>query len=283
MLNLKINYLNHRYFFKSIYKSICMKFSMRKTIVFLVSYLFCVATVFAENDFDTDSRFSSESEISAVNSVSTDSVKTVVIKDSVLKSDTLKLQSTATSAGQIVVEKGRYKLNGKALKRKELKQLLNSVPESAFEFKKAQAQVTYEILTLVGLEIVLVATTGYYMGALPCLLVALPFGLAAEKHEKEAIRLYNLKHGADIVNTVSTYTVPKPETIHVAPATNNVKTTASNQFNVGDRVSFYDFKTNTVIKADIIEIKDKTVVVEYSNFDKKYTSELQLYDVKKLK
>ncbi len=182
---------------------------------------------------------------------------------------------------QIVIEKGRYTLNGKKLRTKDYKTLFNSDAESAKEYKKAQAQITYEVITLIGVEVVLIATTGYYLGAIPCVLIAIPFGIAYNKHIKEAVRIYNLKHGGDIVNTIGN--IPQSENKIIAPEVEKVDATTSNQLNLGDMVSFYSFQTNSIVKGTIVEIKGKTAVVEYNRLNKKYTSEQQIYDIKRIK
>lgn len=253
---------------------------MKKTILFLIVCLFSAATVLSENSNIITSTINSESSALSASQISNqcnEELATTNLSDSV-KLDSAKVQAVTSPANQIVLEKGRYKLNGKSLKKKDFKMLFNNDAESAKEYRKARAQITYEIITLIGVEVVLIATTGYYIGAIPCVLIAIPFGIAYEKHLKEAVRLYNLKHGSDIVGNI-----PKSENKIIAPEVKKVNATSSNQLNVGDMVSFYSFQTNSTVKGTIIEIKGKTAVVEYNSFDKKYTSEQQIYDVKKVK
>jgi hypothetical protein len=266
---------------------------MRKLILFLVVCLFSAATVLSENFNQFQSTINSESTSLSVNQASehcnealvteslSDSSKIDSAKVQILNSDTAKV--VPSTVNQIIIKKCRYTLNGKKLNNKECRELLTSEPECAKEYKKARAQLTYEIITLVGLEIVLVATTGYYMGVLPCVLVTLPFGAAYNKHMKEAIRLYNLKHVGDIVRPTTIGNITKFETKIISPEVKTVATSTSNQLNVGDTVSFYSFQTNSTVIGTIIEIKDKTVVVQYNSFNKTYTSGQQVYDVKKVK
>ena len=253
---------------------------MKKTILFLIGCLFSAATVLSENSNLITSTINSESSALSASQISNQSNEELVttnLSDSV-KADSAKVQAVTSPANQIVLVKGRYKLNGKSLKKKDFKILFNTDDECAKEYKKARAQMTYEIITLIGVEVVLIATTGYYIGAIPCVLIAIPFSMAYEKHLKEAVRLYNLNHGSNIIGNI-----PKSEIKTIAPEVKNINATSNNQLNVGDLVSFYSFKTNSTAKGTIIEIKDKTVVVEYIRFDKKYTSEQQISDVKKIK
>ena len=266
---------------------------MKKSILVLIGSIFIITSVLSENFNRIESTRDSESKASFVNSnqnneesiavTPADSAKVDSAKVQILKTDSAKIASAVDN--QFKFEKGRYTLNGRVLRNKEFKALLKSTPESAKEYRKAQAQITYEIITLVGAEVVLIAVAGYYMGAIPCLVIALPFGIAYEKHLKESIRLYNLKQGIGIVNTlpVETGNITKSENKTVSPELKKADATTTNKLNLGDTVSFYSFQTNSTVKGTIIEIKDKTVVVEFISFDKKHTSEQQLYDVKKVK
>jgi len=95
---------------------------------------------------------------------------------------------------QILVKKGRYYVDEKPLKGKELKSLLKSDPESAAAFKKSKttAGVGYvlEAVTI----IVLMPTVGALPGLLGGLLVATPFIIISSKQQKKAIEIYNSKH-----------------------------------------------------------------------------------------
>ncbi|MDD4994149.1 MAG: hypothetical protein PHR83_18165 [Paludibacter sp.] len=260
---------------------------MKVSTLFLIVFAFCTTSVLSMNNIQIDSISCSALKSATNNEISvqyhegfSDSTKVDSAKVQVVKADTAKFMSSGHN--QLAIEKGKYMLNGKVIKKKEYKELLNSVPESAIEYKKAQAQITYEIITLIGIEVVLIATTGYYIGAIPCVLIAIPFGIAANKHEKEAIRLYNLKQGGGDLSTTPISEIPKVEKT-INPELKKVDITTSKQLNVGDIVSFYSFQTNTTIKGTIIQIKDKTVIVEYTLFNKKQTSEQQTYDVKKVK
>jgi uncharacterized membrane protein YkgB len=97
---------------------------------------------------------------------------------------------------QIIIKKGRYYVNDKQIKNKELKSLLKSEPESAAAFKKAKTFSTIGYIVMVPTIIVLVPTTGALPAALGGMLVATPFILISNKHMKKSIVIYNSKHGA---------------------------------------------------------------------------------------
>jgi hypothetical protein len=101
----------------------------------------------------------------------------------------------AQSNDQIIVKKGRYYQNDKKLKMKEIKTLLKSDPESALMLKKSNTIATIGYVTEAAVMIGVMVATGYTIGALGGVAVALPFIFVAQNKFNKAIEIYNSKHG----------------------------------------------------------------------------------------
>lgn len=95
---------------------------------------------------------------------------------------------------QILIKKGRYYVDDKPLKGKELKALLKSDPESADMFKKSRTTAAIGYILEVPTIIFLMPTIGYLPGALAGVLVATPFMIISGKQQKKSIEIYNSKH-----------------------------------------------------------------------------------------
>jgi hypothetical protein len=103
----------------------------------------------------------------------------------------------AQSNEQIIVKKNRYYQNDKKLKNRELKTLLKSDPESAEMLKKSNSIFTIGIVTEVVVAVGVVVATGYTLGVLGGVAVALPFTVVSQNKFNKAIEIYNSKHGAN--------------------------------------------------------------------------------------
>lgn len=119
----------------------------------------------------------------------------------------------------IVLKKKRYYLNDKQLSNKELKTLLNSQQESAYEYKKASTNMAVGTVMIGAGSVVLIISalnppsedegplpgvsrqemnkhlTPVYIGA-GIVLLGIPFILSGSKHFKKSINIYNSKQTA---------------------------------------------------------------------------------------
>jgi hypothetical protein len=110
-----------------------------------------------------------------------------------LKTDSATVKNQSNE--QIVIKKGRCYMNDQKLKGSDLKNLLNSDPESAAAYAKSRSLQTTGIVVMLAIDVALFVATGSVLGVLPAVLVTLPFSIPSQKHFNNAIAIYNSKHG----------------------------------------------------------------------------------------
>jgi len=112
----------------------------------------------------------------------------------VAKNTIAKPTEVSTDGKQILIKKGRYYVDEKPLKGKELKNLLKSDAASAVDFKKSRATATVGYILEVPTILILMPMIGYLPGALGGILVATPFMIVSSKQLKKSIEKYNSNH-----------------------------------------------------------------------------------------
>jgi hypothetical protein len=175
-------------------KSLLIKKFMKKVILISLLCLFSTMSVLSQSN---DQRISA-SELGAENAV----LAAVLPQDNDLimpkavseAENSSTVNAISQNKEQIVIKKGRYYLNDKPLKNKELKALLKGDPESAKEYKKSQSVFVYGLVAVIAVDVVVVVATGYIVGIVPGMLMSLPFTMSSVKHQNEAIKIYNSKH-----------------------------------------------------------------------------------------
>jgi len=97
-------------------------------------------------------------------------------------------------------------------------------------------------------------------------------------------------------NSSSTESIQKVNSIEkkqeiIKPVENSIKveaqkvesTSSQNTLNVGDIVQFYNFSTNKNCLGTVLEVKSKSVLIEYTSFNQKKNIEKDIADVTKVK
>jgi hypothetical protein len=129
--------------------------------------------------------------------VNTVEEKKVAGEDPVEKRIVAAQADSSMNKSQILVKKGRYYVDDKPIKGKELKTLLKSDPESAVYYKKSKTFATVGYVLEVPAVLLIYSVAGVIPGILGGVLVATPFLIVSNKHMKKSIEIYNSKHSSN--------------------------------------------------------------------------------------